>query len=140
MDEETAVPQPEITPEELAAFYDEQKKLFTVEDLMQYLDDDLPRTPAEDVLTELERDLDIWKADRDRIDSKKGPVEWLRPTARQNLGSESICSDSPVPSFGLSHSTGPLRMSWVLSERSCVGSNSIRVKRENRSTTLPSCT
>ncbi len=72
MDEETAVPQPEITPEELAAFYDEQKKLFTVEDLMQYLDDDLPRTPAEDVLAELERDLDIWKADRDRIDSKKG--------------------------------------------------------------------
>ena len=62
MDE--AHPLPEFTPEQLAAFYAEQKKLFTVEDLLQYLDDDLPRVSAEEVLAELERDVANWKAER----------------------------------------------------------------------------
>lgn len=60
MNEET--PRSEYTPEQLARIYAEAKKNFTVEDLMEYLDDDLPRTPAEDVLAELERDVVIWKS------------------------------------------------------------------------------
>ena len=72
MNEESAVPQPEITPEELAAFYAEQKKLFTVEDLIGYIEDDGVKVPAEEVLAELERDVALWKVERGNQGAQKG--------------------------------------------------------------------
>ena len=41
---------PEYTPEEMAALYAKHKALFTVEDLLGYIEDDEPTRPAEDVL------------------------------------------------------------------------------------------
>ena len=51
----------EYTPEQLAAIYAEAKKNFTVEDLLEYFNPHLPIYPAEEVLAELERDLQLWK-------------------------------------------------------------------------------
>ena len=44
---------PEYTPEEMAALYAKHKALFTVEDLLGYIEDDEPVFPIEDVLAEV---------------------------------------------------------------------------------------
>ena len=45
---------PEYTPEEMAALYAKHKALFTVEDLLGYIEDDEPVYPIEDVLAKVE--------------------------------------------------------------------------------------
>jgi hypothetical protein len=47
-------PLPDWTPEEKAAIYAEMKKKFTVEDLIEYIEDDDEKFPADQVLAELE--------------------------------------------------------------------------------------
>lgn len=47
-------PLPDWTPEEKAAIYAKMKKKFTVEDLIEYIEDDEEKFPAEQVLAELE--------------------------------------------------------------------------------------
>jgi hypothetical protein len=42
------------TPEEKAAIYAEMKKKFTVEKLIEYIEDDEEKFPAEQVLVEIE--------------------------------------------------------------------------------------
>ena len=44
----------EYTPEEMAALYAKHKALFTVEDLLGYIEDDEPVFPIEDVLAEVD--------------------------------------------------------------------------------------
>ncbi len=51
----------EYTPEQLAAIYAEAKKNFTVEDLLEYFNPHIPIYPAEEVLAELERNIQIRK-------------------------------------------------------------------------------
>ena len=46
---------PEYTPEEMAALYAKHKALFTVEDLLGYVEDDEPTRPAEEVLENAKR-------------------------------------------------------------------------------------
>ena len=50
MDAPNQVTAPEYTPEEMTALYAKHKALFTVEDLLGYIEDDEPTRPAEDVL------------------------------------------------------------------------------------------
>jgi len=45
---------PEYTPEEMAALYAKHKALFTVEDLLGYIEDDEPVYPIEDVLAKVD--------------------------------------------------------------------------------------
>ncbi len=47
-------PLPNWTPEEKAAIYAEMKKKFTVEKLIEYIEDDAEKFPAEQVLVEIE--------------------------------------------------------------------------------------
>jgi hypothetical protein len=44
----------EFTPEELRAIYARHKKQFTVERLIEYIEDDQPKVPADVVLAEIE--------------------------------------------------------------------------------------
>lgn len=54
MDSPNPVIAPEYTPEEMAALYAKHKALFTVEDLLGYIEDDEPVYPIEDVLAKVE--------------------------------------------------------------------------------------
>lgn len=45
----------EYTPEELKSIYAKFKKEFTVEDLIEYVEDDVPRVPFEAVIQEIEK-------------------------------------------------------------------------------------
>ena len=45
-------PYPDYTPEQKAAIYAKYKKLFTVEDLIGYIENDDPTFPAEQVMAE----------------------------------------------------------------------------------------
>jgi hypothetical protein len=47
-------PLPDWTPEEKAAIYAKFKKQFTVEKLIEYIEDDEEKFPAEQVLMEIE--------------------------------------------------------------------------------------
>ncbi len=55
---------PEYTPEEMAALYAKHKALFTVEDLLGYIEDDEPTRPAEDVLESAKRLIAVAVAKR----------------------------------------------------------------------------
>ena len=48
-------PLPDYTPEQKAAICAEMKKKFTVEDLIEYIEDDDEKYPAEQVLEEMEQ-------------------------------------------------------------------------------------
>ena len=55
MNETSQVTAPEYTPEEMAALYAKHKALFTVEDLLGYIEDDEPTRPAADVLADAKK-------------------------------------------------------------------------------------
>ena len=55
MDAPNQMTAPEYTPEEMAALYAKHKALFTVEDLLGYIEDDEPTRPAEEVLENAKR-------------------------------------------------------------------------------------
>lgn len=60
MNEEIPLVENDYTPEQKAAIYAERKKLFTVEDLIGYIEDDEPVIPFEEIREELNRKLEIW--------------------------------------------------------------------------------
>ncbi len=55
MTDASELPHPDFTPEEKAAIYAKYKKLFTVEDLIGYIDDDEPVYPFDQVIDEVEQ-------------------------------------------------------------------------------------
>ena len=55
MTDTSELPHPDFTPEEKAAIYAKYKKLFTVEDLIGYIDDDEPVYPFDQVIDEVEQ-------------------------------------------------------------------------------------
>lgn len=55
MTDTSEFPHPDFTPEEKAAIYAKYKKLFTVEDLIGYIDDDEPVYPFDQVIDEVEQ-------------------------------------------------------------------------------------
>lgn len=55
------LPQPDYTPEQKAAICAERKKLFTVEDLIGYIEDDEPVIPMEEVWEKLLAKVEVWK-------------------------------------------------------------------------------
>ena len=66
MTETIELPHPDFTPEQKAAIYAKYKKLFSVEDLIGYIDDKDPVYPFDQVLEEVEqqiRDLEKHKAE-----------------------------------------------------------------------------
>ena len=66
MTETIKLPHPDFTPEQKAAIYAKYKKLFSVEDLIGYIDDKDPVYPFDQVLEEVEqqiRDLEKHKAE-----------------------------------------------------------------------------
>lgn len=66
MNEMIELPHPDFTPEQKAAIYAKYKKLFSVEDLIGYIDDTDPVYPFDQVLEEVEqqiRDLKKQKAE-----------------------------------------------------------------------------
>ncbi len=50
MNTSSPAPYPDYTPEQKAAIYAKYKKLFTVEDLIGYIENDEPTIPAEQVM------------------------------------------------------------------------------------------
>ncbi len=62
MTDASELPHRDFTPEEKAAIYAKYKKLFTVEDLIGYIDDDEPIFSADDVLTEMRARVESAKA------------------------------------------------------------------------------
>ena len=55
MTDASELPHRDFTPEEKAAIYAKYKKLFTVEDLIGYIDDDEPIYPFDQVIDEVEQ-------------------------------------------------------------------------------------
>ena len=55
---------PEYTPDEMAALYAKHKSLFTVEDLLGYIEDAEPIFPIEEVLAEVEDLMSLEEANR----------------------------------------------------------------------------
>ena len=62
MADASELPHPDFTPEQKAAIYAKYKKLFTVEDLIGYIDDDEPIISADDVLVEMRTRVESAKA------------------------------------------------------------------------------
>ena len=60
MTETNELPHPDFTPEQKAAIYAKYKKLFSVEDLIGYIEDDEPVFPAEEVLARLQETIRLW--------------------------------------------------------------------------------
>ena len=52
MSESENPPYPDYSPEQKSAIYAKYKDLFTVEDLIELIDDEGPRHPAEEVMAE----------------------------------------------------------------------------------------
>ena len=66
MNETNGLPHPDFTPEQKAAIYAKYKKLFSVEDLIGYIEDNEPVYPFDQVLEEVDqqiRDLKKRKAE-----------------------------------------------------------------------------
>jgi len=59
--EPTGLPHPDFTPEQKAAIYAKYKKLFSVEDLIGYIEDDGPGIPAREFLGQMRERVRILK-------------------------------------------------------------------------------
>jgi len=57
MSETNGTPRPDWTPEQKQAIYAEMQKLFTVEDLLGYINDDEEKIPIDQVMAEAEEML-----------------------------------------------------------------------------------
>ena len=61
------LPQPDYTPEQKAAICAERKKLFTVEDLIGYIENDEPTIPAEQVMAEVDAIVAAYEIKRGKV-------------------------------------------------------------------------
>ena len=58
---------PDYTPEQKAAIYAKYKKLFTVEDLIGYIENDEPTIPAEQVMAEVDAIVAAYEIKRGKV-------------------------------------------------------------------------
>ena len=64
MNETIELPHPDFTPEQKAAIYAKYKKLFSVEDLIEYIDDTGPVIPFDQVIEEVEKQIELLQASK----------------------------------------------------------------------------
>jgi len=60
-------PYPDYTPEQKTAIYAKYKKLFTVEDLIGYIENDEPTIPAEQVMAEVDAIVAAYEIKRGKV-------------------------------------------------------------------------
>ena len=58
---------PDYTPEEKTAIYAKYKKLFTVDDLIGYIENDEPTFPAEQVMAEVDEIVRAYELNRREV-------------------------------------------------------------------------
>ncbi len=67
MNTSSPTPYPDYTPEQKAAIYAKYKKLFTVEDLIGYIENDEPTIPAEQVMAEVDAIVAAYEIKRGKV-------------------------------------------------------------------------